>query len=309
VKKERVGLVGLGSMGMPIAKNLLRSGYEVEVCGRNLERLRMVADAGAVISASPFELAEKVDIFVTCLPDDIAVEEVLLGNKGAITGLRPGSIFVDMGTSSASLARRLADILTPKGVESLDAPTSGGDLAAMDGTLTIMVGGSEEAFFRCSAFFNVLGQRVTYMGPAGAGQVSKACNQTIVGATMVGVAEALTLASKNGIDLERLVEAMSAGAASCWVLNTRIPRLLSGDRSPGMRSRLFLKDLGIILQTARSNNIPMPLTSTVHELYVAMVARGLGDCDNSAIVDVLASLSQNEDWRQSQTHDQLRRGF
>lgn len=283
-------------MGMPIAKNILGGGYGLAVYGRNPERLRMIVEAGAVITRSPFELAGQVDIFLTCLPDDAAVEEVLNGDAGAAAGLRPNSIFVDMGTSSADLARRVAEELRLKGVEALDAPTSGGDIAARDGTLTIMVGGSESAFLQCAELFNVLGRCTTYMGPAGAGQVAKACNQTIVGATMIGAAEALILASKNGINLEHLVAAMSAGAANCWTLQTRIPRLLSGDRSPGMRSRLFLKDLGIVLQTARSANISMPLTSVVRELYAAMIARGLGECDNSAIVDVLASFSDYAEW-------------
>lgn len=294
--KERVGLVGLGAMGMPIAKNLLRNDYELVVYGRDQERLRAIADAGAVITQSPFESASRVDFFLTCLTDDSAVEEVLFGDAGAAAGLRSGSVFVDLGTSSADLARRVAEILRSKGVEALDAPTSGGDIAAQDGTLTIMVGGPESAFHRSAALFSVLGKRITYMGPSGAGQVAKACNQTIVAATMVGVAEALILGSKSEINLETLVEAMSAGAADCWTLRTRVPRLLSGDRSPGMRAELFLKDLGIVLQTAHSNNISMPLTGMIRELYAAMIARGLGESDNSAIVDVLASLSGYADW-------------
>jgi 3-hydroxyisobutyrate dehydrogenase-like beta-hydroxyacid dehydrogenase len=283
-------------MGMPIAMNLLRDGYELAVYGRNPNPLQIIAEAGAKVSQSPFEAASQVDFFLTCLSDDHAVEEVLFGKTGAAAGLRPGSVFIDLGTSSADLARKVAESLREKGVEALDAPTSGGDIAAQNGTLTIMVGGSESAFHRCTALFNVLGRRITYMGPSGAGQVAKACNQTIVAATMVGVAEALVLASKSGIKLELLVEAMSAGAANCWTLTTRIPRLLSGDRSPGMRSRLFLKDLGIILQTARSNNISMPMTSLAREFYAAMIARGLGECDNSAIIDVIANFSGYADW-------------
>lgn len=294
--KDRIGLVGIGAMGMPIAMNLLNNEYDVSVYGRNPERLKAIEGAGAKIANSPLELADGVDLFITCLPDDRAVNEVLNGDRGAKATLRPGAIFVDMGTSSADLAREVHEILRLKDVQALDAPTSGGDIAAKDGTLTIMVGGPECAFARCLSVFEVIGKRITYFGPAGSGQIAKACNQTIVAATMVGVAEALILAGKNGIELERLVGAMVEGAANCWTLRARIPRLLAGDRSPGMRSQLFLKDLEIVLQTARSTNIPMPLTSTVRELYSSMVAQGLGNYDNSAIVEVLAKLGGDAEW-------------
>ncbi|MBN2387090.1 MAG: NAD-binding protein [Anaerolineales bacterium] len=287
----KIGYIGLGLMGKSIARNLLKAGYPLVVHNRSRAAVDELAAEGAKPSTSPAEVAGQVDVLFTNLPDSPDVEQVLLGAQGAIETIREGTIWVDNSTIKPASARSIAAILAEKGVQSLDAPVSGGDIGARNASLAIMVGGPEEAFTKVMPVFEAMGKTITHIGEIGAGQIAKAANQIMTGAQMVALAELLILAQKAGADPVKVVAAIKGGAAQCWTLDTKPPRLFAGNRQPGFKAHLHLKDLNIIMDTAREYGVALPMTAEVTQLFSAMVGMGLGDIDNSAVVAVYERLT------------------
>jgi 2-hydroxy-3-oxopropionate reductase len=242
---------------------------------------------GAAAADSPGEVAAQVDVIFTNLPDTPDVEKVVLGENGILAGAHDGLIYVDNSTIKPAAARRIAEKLKEKNVLALDAPVSGGDIGAKNGTLTIMVGGDASALETVMPVFQALGKTITHVGEAGAGQVAKAANQIMVAAQMVAMGELLVFAKKAGVDPRKVVEAIKAGAAQCWTLDVKPPRLFAGNRSPGFKAHMQLKDLKIILDTAREYDIPISGTVANAELFQQMIDFGMGELDNSAVVGVI----------------------
>jgi 2-hydroxy-3-oxopropionate reductase len=296
---ERIGYIGLGLMGKPIAKNLLEAGFPVVVHNRSRQAVWELVEAGAQEATDPRSVAEAVDVVITNLPDSDDVESVVLGASGVIEGVRPGMLFVDNSTIKPESSRKIAVRLAEAGVSALDAPVSGGDVGAKAGTLAIMVGGPREAVDRAMPILEAMGKTITHVGESGAGQVAKACNQVMVAAQMVALGELLLLAQKSGVDPRRVVEAIRSGAAQCWALDVKPDRLFAGERSPGFKARMMHKDLNIVLDTARAYGLPLPGTAANHQLFRAMLQMGMDDLDNSAVIGVLEALA-GESLRQSE---------
>lgn len=287
----RVGYIGLGIMGKPMAENIMKAGYEVVVHNRSREAVRELVDKGAGEAFSPAEVAERVDVVFTNLPDSPDVEAVALGKDGIIEAAHEGLIFVDNSTIKPATARRIAEKLGQKGVLSLDAPVSGGDIGAINGTLTIMVGGPAEALEKVQPVFEAIGKSITHVGGAGDGQIAKAANQIMVAAQMVAMSELLILAQKAGADPEKVVQAIRGGAAGCWTLENKPQRLFAGNREPGFKAYMQAKDLGIVMDTAREYGIPLPATGVTTQLFNAMLEMGMRELDNSAVVGVIEALA------------------
>lgn len=287
----RVGYIGLGIMGKAMARNILKAGFPLIVHNRSRSAVDELVSEGAEAASSPAEVAEKVDVVFTNLPDSPDVEQVALGENGIIAGAHPGLIFVDHSTIKPSTARRIAEKLGEVGVQALDAPVSGGDIGARNGTLTIMVGGDREALEKVRPVLEAEGKTITHIGGPGSGQIAKAANQVMVAAQMVAMGELLILAQKAGADPRKVVEAIRGGAAQCWTLDVKPPRLFAGNRQPGFKARMQAKDLQIILETAREYGVPLPSAAVHSQLFQAMVAQGLGELDNSAVVAILEQLA------------------
>lgn len=287
----RIGFIGLGIMGRPMARNLLRAGHRLVVHSRSPGPVESLVAAGAEAAPNPREVALRADVVITMLPDAPDVEAVLLGPGGVAEGVRPGMLVIDMSTSSPALARRLAAVLGEKGADVLDAPVSGGEKGAEEGTLSIMVGGSAAAFERALPVLRVLGKNIVHVGEAGAGQVAKAANQIVVGLTLEAVAEALLLATRAGVDPARVREALLGGFAYSRILEVHGKRMLERDFQPGFKAWLHRKDLGIALGAGREYGVPLPGTALVHELLTALVAGGGREVDHSALVTVLERLA------------------
>ncbi len=287
----RVGYIGLGLMGSGIVRNLMKAGHVLTVHNRSRAIVDQLASEGATPASSPREVAARCDFVFTNLPDSPDVEQVVLGPEGIIEGAHPGLIFVDNSTIKPETSRKIAEVLAQHGVMALDAPVSGGDIGARNGTLSIMVGGPQEAFDRTLPIFEAMGKTITLVGESGAGQIAKAANQIVVTGTMVAMCEALLLAQKAGVDPERVVQAISRGAAQCWALDTKPPKLFARDLKPGFKAYMQVKDLKIVMDTAHTYGVPLPQTSITHQLYEAMIAMGNGDLDNSAVITVLEALA------------------
>jgi 2-hydroxy-3-oxopropionate reductase len=290
----KVGFIGLGVMGKPMARNLLRSGYPLVVHNRSRSSVEELKAEGADAAVSPSEVAAQVEVVITCLPDSPDVELVALGTNGIIEGISEGSIYIDMSTISPVTTSTIADALAEKGAEMLDAPVSGGEEGAINGTLSIMVGGPTKAFEKCVPLFETMGRKVTHVGETGAGQVVKACNQIVVGLTLTAVAEALVLGSKAGVDPDKIVEAISGGAARCWALEQRASWMIGHRFDPGFKAAYHFKDLGIAMDTARAFEVSLPASGLVYQLYGAMKAMGHGDRDHSAVVSLIEELARTE---------------
>lgn len=289
--EKRIGYIGLGLMGKPIARNLMQAGYELTVHNRSREPVDELAEEGATRAASPKEVAENSDIVFTNLPDSPDVEEVALGEEGVIQGSTPGMIFVDNSTIKPETARKISETFAEVDVHALDAPVSGGDVGAKAGTLAIMVGGSREAFEQVLPVFQAMGKTVSHVGGSGAGQVAKACNQIMVAAQMVAMAELLLMAKKSGVAPESVVRAIQGGAAQCWTLDVKPERLFAGERGPGFKAYMMHKDLGIVMDTARAYGMPLPATAVNMQLYESMLQLGMRDLDNSAVLAVLERIA------------------
>jgi 2-hydroxy-3-oxopropionate reductase len=288
---KRLGFIGLGLMGKPMARNLMKAGYPLTVHNRSRGPVDELAAEGAAPADSPKKVAEGVDVVFTCLPDSPDVEQVVLGPEGIIEGGRPGLTVIDMSTIAPAAAVHIAAELAKRGIHSLDAPVSGGDIGARQGTLSIMVGGDAAVFQDCLDLFQALGKNIVHIGANGAGQVAKACNQIVAAGTIAAVSEALVLAAKTGADVTRVIEALRGGAARCWALEVKAPRILRRELEPGFKASMQYKDLNIVLDTGKTYQVPLPVTGAVRELYSAMMAAGRGDLDNAAIVTVLEDLA------------------
>jgi 2-hydroxy-3-oxopropionate reductase len=287
----RLGFIGLGLMGRHMAGHLVQAGYTVTVHNRSHGAVSELVAQGAHAAAGPKETAANSDVVITMLPDSPDVEAVALGSNGILAGARRGLIHIDMSTIAPPAARRIAAAEEQAGLENLDAPVSGGDIGAKNATLTIMAGGKQDVFDQCMPIFETLGKKITRIGDHGTGQIAKACNQIMVAAQMVALGELLIFAQKAGADPRRVVEAIQAGAAQCWTLDNKPPRLFAGNRSPGFKASMQLKDLNIIINSAKTYGVPLPTTAVNAQLYNALIAAGLGDLDNSAIIGVLEELA------------------
>jgi 2-hydroxy-3-oxopropionate reductase len=287
----KVGYIGLGLMGKSIARNILKAGFPLVVHNRSRAAVDELVSEGAASANSPAEVASQVDVVFTNLPDTPDVEKVVLGEKGIITGTHKGLVLVDNSTIKPASARMIAEKLAAKDVFALDAPVSGGDIGARNGTLTIMVGGDASALEKVMPIFLAMGKTVTHVGDAGAGQVAKAANQIMVAAQMVAMGELLVFSKKAGVDPRKVVDAIKGGAAQCWTLDVKPPRLFDGNRNPGFKARMQLKDLKIILETAKEYNIPISGTLENTKLFQQMIDAGMGELDNSAVVGVIEKLA------------------
>jgi 2-hydroxy-3-oxopropionate reductase len=288
---KTVGYIGLGLMGASMARNLLKVGYPLVVHNRSREIVRQLVSEGAQEAFSPEEVASRVDVVFTNLPDSPDVEQVVLGPDGIIEGVHQGLIWVDNSTIKPEVSRHIASELGKAGVRSLDAPVSGGDIGARAGTLTIMVGGPEDAFEEVMPLLQAMGKTITHIGESGAGQVAKACNQIMVAAQMVAMGELLVLAAKTGVDPQKVINAIKGGAAQCWTLDNKPQRIFRGDRSPGFKAYMQRKDLGIVMDTAKVYGVSLPLTAVTTQLFEAMLQNGMHDLDNSAVLGILELLN------------------
>jgi 2-hydroxy-3-oxopropionate reductase len=291
---EKVGFIGLGIMGKPMAKNLMEAGYELVLYNRTLEKAEELAEDGAEIAANPRVVAENSDIIVTMLPDSPDVRNVVVGEDGVLEGIKEGALLVDMSTISPVVTEELAAAVKEKSASMLDAPVSGGDVGAIEGTLSIMVGGSEEDFEQAKPLFEVMGETVTHVGPSGSGQVVKACNQIVVALIIEAVSEALVLGSKGGVSPEKILDVLSGGLAGNKVMEVKREKFLSHEFDPGFRSELHHKDLGIALAAGREYGVVLPVTAIVDQMLLAMKKKGWGGEDHSALLRIIEDLSQHE---------------
>jgi 2-hydroxy-3-oxopropionate reductase len=291
MEKPIIGFIGLGIMGKPMAFNLLKAGYPLVGHDLNHDALVDVIKIGGKQAKNPGEIAERCKVIITMLPDSPEVELVALGPDGLLSGMHEGQLYIDMSTIAPSSAIKIANAMKAKGVDCLDAPVSGGEVGAINATLSIMVGGEEVIFNKVHPIFESLGKTITFCGPNGSGQIVKACNQIQVAINLVGMAEALTLGAKAGVDPAIILQVLNGGFAQTRVMEVRGPRVIRGDYQPGFRSRLHYKDLNIIDKTAQEYGVPLPVTSLVRELFSAMIASGRGDIDHSGIITVLEDLA------------------
>ncbi|MCK4923206.1 MAG: 2-hydroxy-3-oxopropionate reductase [Bacteroidales bacterium] len=280
---EKIGFIGLGTMGKPMAINLLNAGYKLIVNDINNSSVDEVSKAGAEKAANAKEVAENVDIVITMLPDSPDVESVVFGANGLLEGMQNGMLFIDMSTIAPATSQKVYEAMKEKSAEALDAPVSGGEVGAQQAALSIMVGGTDQAFQRALPLFQIMGKNIVHIGAAGAGQVTKVCNQIVVGQTIQAVAEALTLAKKSGVDVAKVRDALLGGFAQSRILDLHGKRILDRNFEPGFRVELHRKDLNIALQTARELELSLPVTSIVAENMNALIAMGDGKKDHSAL--------------------------
>jgi 2-hydroxy-3-oxopropionate reductase len=288
--KETIGFIGLGIMGRPMAERLLQAGYPLVVYNRSAPKMQPLVDLGALGASSCADAAQRSTIIVSIVGDTLDARSVYLGDAGVLQGSRPGMLLIDMSTISPVTAMELFRAASSRKCEMLDAPVSGGDVGARKGTLSIMVGGEQGAFERARPVFSVLGSP-TWCGPSGAGQTVKACNQIAVALNLLGLAEALVLATKAGVDPGVVVSVLGGGFAQSRALDVRGPRIVKGDYQPGFRARLHYKDMNIVRETARAYGCSLLGANLAHELFSAMVSNGWGDLDHSALVKVVNLLS------------------
>jgi len=287
----KVGYIGLGLMGKSIARNILKAGFPVVVHNRSRSAVDELVAEGATAANSPKEVAEQVDVIFTNLPDTPDVEKVVLGENGILEGAHDGLVYIDNSTIKPAAARRIAEKLAEKNVFALDAPVSGGDIGARNATLTVMVGGDTSALEKAMPVLQAMGKTITHVGDSGAGQVAKAANQIMVAAQMVAMGELLVFSKKAGVDPRKVVEAIKGGAAQCWTLDVKPPRLFAGNRNPGFKAHMQLKDLKIILETAHEYDIPISGTTENTKLFQQMIDLGMGELDNSAVVGVIEKMA------------------
>lgn len=289
----KVGFIGLGVMGIPMSKNLIRAGYSLVVWNRTASKMGEIVELGAEEVNSPRSVAEKSDVIIVMVGDTPDVEEVILGRSGVIEGARDGLIVVDMSSISPIAARQISEELEKKGVKMLDAPVSGGDIGAKEGTLSIMVGGPRDVFDECLPIFQALGRQITYMGHSGSGQATKLCNQVICALNIQAVCEGLILGSKLGLDLEKLLQVVTSGYANSRILSHLGPKMVRRDFQPGFRMRHQLKDLKNSLSTAASMGLPLPCASLVYQLFRSVEAMGLEEKGTQASVLVVEALANH----------------
>jgi 2-hydroxy-3-oxopropionate reductase len=290
---ESIGFVGLGGMGKPMAGHLIRAGFPVVVHNRSKAKVDELVAQGAKAGASPADVARQSTVVITMLPDTPDVERVLTGADGVLSAIQKGALVIDMSSISPTATERLATLVAEKGASMLDAPVSGGEVGAVNATLSIMVGGDEAAFVRAKPIFEAMGnkERIVHIGKSGAGQVCKVCNQIAIGGALAGVSEAFALAKKAGVDASRVRAALLGGFAASKVLEVHGERMLTGNYKPGFRARLYQKDLRLANEAAAANNVAMPANAVVTQLINALVAAGDGDLDYAALGTVLFKLA------------------
>jgi 3-hydroxyisobutyrate dehydrogenase len=288
---NRIGFIGLGIMGCPMAGRLLDAKHPLVVHSRTKSRASRLIARGARFLESPAEVARESDIVFICVTDTPDVEAVIRGDDGIAASARSGLIIVDHSTISPSATRQLAEDLAKSGTHFLDAPVSGGDSGARDGTLSIMVGGDQSAFDRVEPLLRILGQTITYCGPSGTGQLTKLVNQILVSVTNLAVCEALTFARKHRLDLEKTITALAGGAAGSWQLANLGPRMIAGDFRPGFTINLQQKDLQLVLQAGEQSKTSLPAASLAHQLFTAAQAAGHGKDGTQALFTVVEKLA------------------
>jgi 2-hydroxy-3-oxopropionate reductase len=291
--EDRVGFIGLGVMGKPMARNMLQAGHDLVVWSRTRADVDEVAGDGATAASSAREVAERAGVTILMLPDSPQVREVLDGDDGLLAGAGDGALVVDMSTISPVVTREIAEVCGERGIGWVDAPVSGGDVGAREATLSIMAGGSDADFARAKPLFEALGKTIVHVGPVGAGQVVKACNQVVVALTIEAVSEALVLGSKAGVDPATIIEVLSGGLAANKVMEVRGRNFLEHDFTPGFRIDLHHKDLGIALATAREYGVALPSTAAVDQMLQALRSSGRGDRDHSALLTHIEELAQH----------------
>jgi 3-hydroxyisobutyrate dehydrogenase len=289
---SKVGFIGLGIMGAPMAGNLLNAGFRVTVWNRSPSRSQPLVEAGAQGADSPAAVAAASEVTISCVTNSPDVEEVALGPGGVIEGAKPGSVYIDCSTIAPATARRVAEHLKAKQIDMLDAPVSGGDVGARAGTLAIMAGGDAAVFERCLPVLQAMGKTIVHVGPSGAGQVVKCCNQVAGGLNLLAAAEAINLARKAGVDPARMLEVVSAGAAGSWMLSNLAPRAVNRDYAPGFMVDLMQKDLRLVLDEANESHTPLPGTALVSQLFQSIQAEGRGRDGTQALVDAIAKLGR-----------------
>ena len=294
---ETIGFIGLGVMGKPMAKNLIKAGFPLVVHNRSRGAVDELVAAGAKAGTSAADVAQQATIVITMLPDTPDVERVITGADGVLAGVKRDALVIDMSSISPVVTERLAGLIAEKGASMLDAPVSGGEIGAINASLSIMVGGDEAAFTRARPVFEAMGnkERIVHIGKSGAGQVCKVCNQIAIGGALAGVSEAIALARKAGVDATRVRTALLGGFAASRVLEVHGERMLTGNYKPGFRTKLYQKDLRLANETAAANSVAMPATAIVTQLVNALVASGGGDLDYAAIGTVIGKLS-GENW-------------
>lgn len=280
----KIGFIGLGIMGKPMCKNLLKAGFELVVCSRSASAVGELTAVGATSAATPRELAAQVDLVITMLPNSPEVKEIVLGPNGVIEGARPGCIVADMSSIAPLASQQIAASLAEKGIEMLDAPVSGGQPKAIEGTLSVMVGGKQEVFDRCVPAFKAMAASVVRVGNIGAGNVTKLANQVIVALNIAAVSEAMVLATKAGVEPELVFQAIRGGLAGSTVMDAKAPLMLDRKFDPGFKINLHIKDLANALETSHEVGAPLPLTASVMEIMQALKIDDFGDCDHGAMV-------------------------
>ncbi len=290
----KTGFIGLGIMGKPMAKNLLKAGYHLVVFNRGQEPVKELVEAGAAAASSPREVAAQCGVIVTMLPNSPHVKEVVLGPSGILEGARSGTVIVDMSSIAPLAAQEVAARAAEKGVEMLDAPVSGGEPKAIDGTLSIMVGGKKEVFDRCFEMLGKMGASVVHCGGIGAGNTTKLANQIIVALNLAAMSEALVLGAKAGVNPETIYQAIRGGLAGSTVLETKAPMVLNGNFKPGFRIELHIKDLANAIETGHEVGVPLPLTSQVMEIMQALKVDGKAGNDHGGIIQFYEKLAQFE---------------
>jgi len=286
-----IGFIGLGIMGRPMAKNLLKAGYPLVVHSRSRGPIDEIAHAGAKVGSSPREVAAQSDVLITMLPNSPDVELVALGRDGIIEGARPGLLFVDMSTISPIVSKKVGEALAAKSVKMLDAPVSGGERGAVDGALSIMVGGDKAVFDAVLPIFQAMGKTITHLGPLGFGGFTKLANQIIVAVNLTALGEALTLAKKAGLDRDLTLTALAGGLAGSKCLDQKKPNYLADTYNPGFKIDLHFKDLGLIMESARALGVPLPTTAVVQELFSALRVKGRGGLDHSGVITLLEDIA------------------
>lgn len=289
--RPTIGLIGLGIMGRPMGRNLMKAGYSLIVHNRSRGPVDELVAAGATAANSPRQVAEQVDVVITMLPDSPDVEAVMRGDDGVLAGVRQGAIIIDMSTISPIVAKALAEEAAAKGARMLDAPVSGGDRGAIAGTLSIMVGGDAETFAEAQPVFAAMGKTIVLVGPSGAGQTVKACNQIVVALAYQAISEALVLGARAGVEPQKIIEVLNGGLAATRVMEMRGPTMIEHNFNPGFRLRLHHKDLGIALETAKAYGVPLPATALVDQAVASLRAKGREDLDHSAILTYVEDLA------------------
>jgi len=290
----KIGFIGLGIMGKPMSKNLIKAGYNLIVVDRNQSAVDELVAAGAKSTASGKTVAEQADIIITMLPNSPHVKEVVLGENGILEGARKGTIFIDMSSIAPLVSRELAAKLAEKGVDMLDAPVSGGEPKAIDGTMSVMVGGKQEVFDKCYPIMKVMAGSVVRTGDVGAGNVTKLANQVIVALNIAAVSEALVLATKAGVEPELVYQAIRGGLAGSTVLDAKAPLMMDRKFDPGFRINLHIKDLANVLETSHEMGVSLPLTAAVMEMMQALKTDGMGDADHSSLVKYYEKMAKVE---------------